>query len=76
MSPIKLTGFNPATKSFAPSNTPAGRSPHSLGNPDAAIATRIAQLAQLGPDDRNAILNVLDGLIAKNRVSDAPKDAS
>jgi len=46
-----------------------------LTTTDAAVATRIAQLDQLDPDDRNAILHILDGLIAKNRVRDALKDA-
>ncbi len=47
-----------------------------LTTTDATIAERISQLATLDPDDRDAILHILDGLIAKNRVRDALTEAS
>ena len=40
------------------------------------LANRLHQLGQLDPDDRNAILHILDGLIAKNRVRNALQNAS
>ena len=43
---------------------------------DTDLANRIHQLGQLDPEDRNAILHILDGLIAKNRVRNALQDAS
>lgn len=39
-----------------------------LTGPDHELADRVADLANLDPDDRDAILHILDGLIAKNRV--------
>lgn len=39
-----------------------------LTGPDHDLADRVADLAALDPDDRDAILHILDGLIAKNRV--------
>ena len=38
---------------------------------DAEIANRINQLHTLNPDDTHAILHIIDGLIAKNRVHHA-----
>jgi transcriptional regulator with XRE-family HTH domain len=52
----------------------APRRPLSTG--DAAIAERISQLATLDTADRDAVLHILDGLIAKNRVRDALHEAS
>lgn len=47
-----------------------------LDEPNTELANRLHQLGQLDPDDRNAILHILDGLIAKNRVRNALQDAS
>ena len=46
-----------------------------LSGPDHELADRVADLAALDPDDRDAILHILDGLIAKNRVRNALRDA-
>ncbi len=47
-----------------------------LSTTDAAIAERLNQLATLDPNDRDAVLQILDGLITKNRVRDALTEAS
>ena len=47
-----------------------------LDDANTELADRLHQLGQLDPDDRNAILHILDGLIAKNRVRNALQDAS
>ena len=44
---------------------------HPLTPADAAITDRINQLHTLNSDDRDAILHIIDGLIAKNRVHQA-----
>lgn len=46
-----------------------------LAGPDHELADRVADLAALDPADRDAILHILDGLIAKNRVRNALRDA-
>lgn len=42
-----------------------------LTGPDHQLADRLNNLATLDPDDRDAILHILDGLITKNRVRTA-----
>ena len=44
---------------------------HPLTPTDTTIANRINQLHTLNEDDRDAILHIIDGLIAKNRVHQA-----
>jgi transcriptional regulator with XRE-family HTH domain len=49
---------------------------HPLDDANTELANRLHQLGQLDPDDRNAILHILDGLITKNRVRNALQNAS
>ncbi len=60
--------------STPPSTTSSSKAPPDDANTE--LANPLHQLGQLDPDDRNAILHILDGLIAKNRVRNALQTAS
>jgi transcriptional regulator with XRE-family HTH domain len=47
-----------------------------LDDANTELADRIHQLGQLDPDDQQAILHILDGLITKNVVRNALQNAS
>ncbi len=47
----------------------------SLTDADSTLAARLAELGTLDDTDRDAVLHIIDGLIAKNRVRHALSDA-
>lgn len=53
-----------------------GASRRSLTDADSTLAARLAELGALDDTDRDAVLHIIDGLIAKNRVRHALSDAS
>lgn len=53
-----------------------GASRRSLTDADSTLAARLAELGALDDADRDAVLHIIDGLIAKNRVRHALSDAS
>lgn len=46
-----------------------------LHGPNHGLDQQLAELATLDDDDRNAITHIIDGLIARNRVKQALRDA-
>lgn len=53
-----------------------GAARHPLTGPDHTLGQRLADLGALDEADRDAVLQILDGLIAKNRVRAALTDTS